>query len=239
MPSGRAVKPERGRSPSCCRLTHTDAVQDTLRTIFVLAGRGEPVSTTAVAEELRVTPPTASTMLKRLVQHDLVRRVEDHRVELTGHGARHARRIVRAHRLLETFLVAALAVPWEEVHAEADLLEHALSDRLLDRVDAFLGHPATDPHGDPIPAADGTHSERWGQRLDKVAPGSTFAVERVYDRDSEALRYLAELGVRPGVTLRVLERAPFGGPLWVEVGGERVALGEPLAHLVHGTASLP
>ncbi|HEY2206192.1 MAG TPA: metal-dependent transcriptional regulator [Pseudonocardia sp.] len=235
MTPARATKTDARRAPDCCRLTHTEAVEDTLRTIFVLAGRGDSVSTSAIADELRVTAPTVSTMLKRLVEHGLARRTDDHGVRLTEHGARHARRIVRAHRLAETFMATMLEVPWDEVHAEADLLEHALSDRLLGRLDDLLGHPSADPHGDPIPPSEGAHSEHWGQRLDAVEPGSEFTVERVYDRDSEALRYLAELGVRPGVTVTVVEHAPFGGPLWIELDGRRVALGEPLVRLVHGS----
>ncbi|WP_084211374.1 metal-dependent transcriptional regulator [Pseudonocardia acaciae] len=234
MSQGRATKRRDHRSPSCCQLTHTDAVEDTLRTIFVLSGRGEPASTSAVAEELQVTAPTVSTMLKRLVEHGLVERTGDHGVLLTEHGREHAQRVVRAHRLLETFLVRQLGMSWDEVHDEADLLEHALSDRLMSRLDNLLEHPTSDPHGDPIPPSRGGHEERWGQRLDSAGQGARFQVERVYDRDSDALRYLAELGVRPGVTITVLERAPFGGPLWIELDEHRIALGDPLTRLVHG-----
>jgi DtxR family Mn-dependent transcriptional regulator len=239
MPQGKSARRRDHRSPECCGLTHTDAVEDTLRTIFVLSGRGEPASTTSVAEELQVTPPTVSTMLKRLTEHGLVERAGDHGVVLTPHGLEHARRIVRAHRLLETFLVRQLGMPWHEVHDEADLLEHSLSDRLMTRLDDLLGHPTADPHGDPIPPSHGGHEERWGERLDAAPSGARFEVERVYDRDSEALRYLAELGVRPGVRLTVLELAPFGGPLWIELDGQRIALGDPLTRLVHGRTLHP
>jgi DtxR family Mn-dependent transcriptional regulator len=102
------------------------------------------------------------------------------------------------------------------------------------RLDSLLDHPGFDPHGDPIPPSRGGHEEHWGQRLDSAGQGARFQVERVYDRDSDALRYLAELGVRPGVRLTVLERAPFGGPLWIELGERRIALGDPLTRLVHG-----
>ncbi|GEL17301.1 metal-dependent transcriptional regulator [Pseudonocardia asaccharolytica] len=222
------------RHPSCCDLTHTDAVEDTLKTIFVLAGRGSPVSTSALAYELAVTPPTASSMLKRLEAHGLVHRTEDHLAALTAHGARHAQQMVRRHRLLEAFLAQVLHVPWDEVHAEAEVLEHAVSDRLLARIDELLGHPTLDPHGDPIPSLGGNHVESWGQRLDQVRPGTRFRVERVYDRDSAALRYLADLGVQPGVTVEMHEHEPFGGPLWLSIGGRRQALSDRLAALVHG-----
>jgi DtxR family transcriptional regulator, Mn-dependent transcriptional regulator len=220
--------------PACCGLTHTTAVEDALRTIFVRSGRGEPVSTSALASHLGLTPPTVSTMLKRLTEHGLLERTDDHRALLTQHGRKHAQEVVRRHRLLETFLVTVLDLTWDEVHDEADVLEHAVSDRLVDRIDEVLGHPTHDPHGDPIPPPAGRHDEGWGVRLDSVATGSRFRVERVYDRDSAALRYLAGLGVRPGVIIKVGERSPFGGPLWIELNGQRCALGDPLVCLVHG-----
>ncbi|MHA6792457.1 metal-dependent transcriptional regulator [Pseudonocardia bannensis] len=222
------------RSASCCGLTYTSAVEDALRTIFVRSGRGEPVSTSTLAQALGVTPPTASVMLKRLAAHGLVDRSEGHRATLTRHGAEHARTIVRRHRLLETFLAEVLGLPWDEVHAEADLLEHAVSDRLLDRIDEILGRPERDPHGDPIPMPGGGHEEYWGTRLDTAPVGCRFLVERVYDHDDAALRHLAGLGIRPGITLEVQERQPFGGPLWVRLHGRSHALGEPLTSLVHG-----
>ena len=220
--------------PPCCGLTQTTAVEDALRTIFVRSGRGDPISTSALAAHLGVTPPTASSMLKRLTEHGLLERADQHRALLTPHGRTHAQQVVRRHRLLETFLVTALGLTWDEVHDEADVLEHAVSDRLIDRIDEVLGHPTHDPHGDPIPSRAGRHDEVWGARLDTVAPGTRFRVERVYDRDGAALRYLAGLGVRPGVTIDVLERSPFDGPLWIGLNGRRCALGNPLVCLVHG-----
>jgi DtxR family Mn-dependent transcriptional regulator len=223
-----------GRAPECCTMLHTPAVEDTLRTIFVRAGRGEPVSTSAIAEELHVSPPTVSIMLKRLTARGLVQRTDDHLAALTPHGAGHARDVVRRHRLLEAFLAQVLDVPWDEVHAEADALEHAVSPRLMDRIDRHLGRPDRDPHGDPIPRDGSPLDEGWGVRLDAAPAGSRFDIERVYDRDSAALRYLAGLGIHPGVRIDVTERLPFGGPLWVRVDGAAHALGEPLTHLVHG-----
>jgi DtxR family Mn-dependent transcriptional regulator len=221
-------------SRACCGLAPTAPAEDALRTIFVLAGRGDPVSTSALARHLQVTAPTVSSMLRRLAEHGLVERAEDHRASLTPHGAGHARHVVRRHRLLETFLVQVVGLATHEVHAEADALEHAVSDRLLDRIDEILGRPTYDPHGDPIPRAGDAHVEGWGTRLDDAAVGGKFRVERVQDWDDAALRHLTELGVVPGVTLIVLERAPFGGPLWVRFDGRDHALGEPLARLVHG-----
>jgi DtxR family Mn-dependent transcriptional regulator len=221
-------------SRACCGLAPTAPAEDALRTIFVLSGRGDPVSTSVLAHHLHVTAPTVSSMLRRLAEHGLVERAEDHRASLTPHGAGHARHVVRRHRLLETFLVQVIGLATHEVHAEADALEHAVSDRLLDRIDEILGRPTYDPHGDPIPRAGDAHVEGWGTRLDDAAVGGEFRVERVQDWDDAALRHLTELGVVPGVTLIVLERAPFGGPLWVRFDGRDHALGEPLTRLVHG-----
>jgi DtxR family transcriptional regulator, Mn-dependent transcriptional regulator len=212
----------------------TDAVEDYLKTIYRLSTEGHDVTTGAIAERLGVSSPSVSAMVKRLVEGDLAERPGPREVRLTPGGEREALRVVRRHRLLETFLAQVLAVPWDEVHAEAEVLEHALSERLEQRIDAVLGHPTRDPHGDPIPPPDGGHQEDWGAPMDSVEPGARFVVERVSDRDSAALRYLGELGIVPGVEVVVEAQAPFGGPLWVRVGDERHALGATLARSVHG-----
>jgi DtxR family transcriptional regulator, Mn-dependent transcriptional regulator len=226
---------ERRGWAGCCGIALTEAVEDYLKAVFALSTRDEPTTTSALAEQVGVAPPTVSAMLKRLAAHGLITRADDHRVELTDHGLLHALDVVRRHRLLEAFLATVLNVPWDEVHAEAEVLEHAVSQRLLDRIDAFLGHPTHDPHGDPIPSSCGPHVERWTLSLAQAAPGVRFLVERVSDRDGAALRYLGELGIRPGTVLEVVERAPFDGPLWVQIaGGGRHGLGTPLTEIVHG-----
>lgn len=220
----------------CCGLTRTDAAEDALKTIFILVGRCEPATTSALAQHLGVQSPTVSVMLRKLASRGLVQRGADHTATLTAHGAEHARAVIRRHRLLETFLARVLDVPCDEVHAEAEVLEHAVSERLLARIDEHLGHPETGPHGDPIPPAGGIggHVERWGERLDGVGHGAVFRIERIDDRDSAALRHLAGIGVRPGRTVEVFERAPFGGPLWVRVDGYDHALGDRLTTLIYG-----
>jgi DtxR family Mn-dependent transcriptional regulator len=210
------------------------ASEDYLKAIYSLTTRGETVTTGLLAHELGVSSPSVSAMVKRLEDGRLLLRAGSRSMRLTDSGELAALRVVRRHRLLETFLAQALAVPWDEVHAEAELLEHALSDRLEDRIDAVLGHPTHDPHGDPIPPRSGRHDETWGEPLDAAPAGCRFRVERVSDRDGAALRYLGELGVRPGVVLDVEEQAPFGGPRWVRIGGRRQPLGGPLTRLVHG-----
>jgi DtxR family transcriptional regulator, Mn-dependent transcriptional regulator len=225
------------RIDECCAHRPSAAVEDLLRTVFVLSGRGEPAATSALAAELRVTAPTVSGTLKRLAAQGLVERTEDHHAVLTEHGVAHARDVVRRHRLLETFLVEVVGLAWDEVHVEADVLEHAVSDVVVERIDDLLGRPERDPHGDPIPPARdgrGEHDERWGIRLDTAPAGSALVVERIYDRDGPALRYLAELGVRPGTRIEVVGRGPLGGPLWVRLGGSEHALGDRLGRVVYG-----
>jgi DtxR family Mn-dependent transcriptional regulator len=212
----------------------SQAVEDYLKAIYHLRTRGDAVTTGLLAAELHVASPSVTAMVKRLEEGELVARAGSRELRLTDSGERAALRVVRRHRLLETFLAKVLEVPWDEVHAEAEKLEHVLSDRLEERIDTALGHPTHDPHGDPIPPRHGPHDERWGVGLDAVAPPSRFRIRRVSDRDSSALRHLGELGVRPGVVLTVERQDPFGGPLWVRVGDQACALGAPLTRLVHG-----
>jgi len=219
---------------SCCAISHTPVVEDYLKAIFALSSHGGGATTSELAGCLGVAPPTVSAMLRRLEANGLIRRSDDHRIGLTEHGERHALGVVRRHRLVEAFLARVLGVPWDEVHAEAEVLEHAISARLEERMDIFLDHPTHDPHGDPIPPPSGQHVETWASPLAGAAPDSRFVVERVSDRDSAVLRYLAGLGVRPGAVLAVLEWSPFGGPLWVEIDGQRHPLGAGLVQTVHG-----
>jgi DtxR family Mn-dependent transcriptional regulator len=215
-------------------VTMSRATEDYLKAIYHLAHRGDPVTTGLLAQELGVSAPSVSAMVKRLEDGSLLTRPDSRSLQLTDTGERAALRVVRRHRLLETFLARMLGVPWDEVHAEAELLEHAVSERLEERIDAVLGHPTHDPHGDPIPPRDGPHEEDWKEPLDAVPAGSRFRVERVSDRDSAALRYLGDLGIYPGVVITVEEQAPFGGPRWVRVGDARHPLGNALTRLVHG-----
>jgi DtxR family Mn-dependent transcriptional regulator len=215
-------------------VTMSRATEDYLKAIYNLAHRGAPVTTGVLAQELGVSAPSVSAMVKRLEDGSLLTRPDSRSLRLTSSGERAALRVVRRHRLLETFLARVLDVPWDEVHAEAELLEHALSERLEERIAAKLGHPTHDPHGDPIPPREGPHEEGWGEVLDSAPPGCRFRVDRVSDRDSAALRYLGQLGVFPGVLLTVEEQAPFGGPRWVRIAGERQPLGPALTRLVHG-----
>lgn len=213
----------------------TRAGEDYLKAVYGLLSCGEQATTGAVARRLGVSSPSVSAMVKRLEAEQLVERPPGGGLRLTAQGERAALRVVRRHRLLETFLARTLDMSWDEVHAEAELLEHAVSDRLEERIDQALGHPARDPHGDPIPPRSGRHREDWGEPLDGARRGDRFRIERVSDRDSESLRYLGTLGLVPGALVEVGEKIPFGGPQWVCVDGRRHALGPPLTRLVHGT----
>jgi len=212
----------------------TGAVEDYLKIIYHLVTKGEPATTSTIARRLGVSSPSVSAMVKRLEAGALVERSGAGGLALTSGGEAEALRVVRRHRLLETFLAEVVGVPWDEVHEEAEVLEHALSDRLEQRIDALLGHPVRDPHGDPIPPRTGPHDERWADPLTAAPTGSRFRIERVSDRDPDALRYLAGIGLRPGVHVDVGARTPFGGPLWVTVDGTEYALGLPLTDLLHG-----
>jgi DtxR family Mn-dependent transcriptional regulator len=158
-------------------------------------------------------------MLKKLSGLGLVTHVPYRGAELTESGRRIALEVIRHHRLLETYLSEALGVPWDEVHAEAEILEHVLSESLEERIAAQLGDPRFDPHGHPIPARDLTMPVASERQLWHVPPGQSVAVERVSDTVPEALRFLADAGITPGATVEVVERGPVNGPLFVRVAG--------------------
>lgn len=220
----------------CCGLVRTPAAEDALRAILESAGEGSRVRTSLLARELQVAAPTVSAMLKRLRAHGLVEGPARGQISLSAHGRRHAEQLVRRHRLVETLLVRLLGVPWDEVEQESHRLEHAVSDRLLDRIDSVLRHPGADPHGDPIPAPWGGHVEAWGTCLADVDadPGSRFEVERVRRHDLEALRHLDRVGLRPGARVELVGREPWGGSWWVRVGQDPQAVGQDLVRLVYG-----
>ena len=219
--------------------TLSRATEDYLKAVYHVAHRGKSVTTGLLASELGVSSPSVSAMVRRLEEAGLLLRADSRSFRLTEDGERAALRVVRRHRLLETFLASMLDVPWDEVHAEAELLEHAVSDRLEERIDAALGHPTHDPHGDPIPPGQGPHDEGWSAALDSAPAGCRFRVDRVSDRDSAALRYLGEMGVIPGVVVDVEEQEPFGGPRWVRVSGERRSSAAPSPASSTATSSTP
>jgi DtxR family Mn-dependent transcriptional regulator len=208
----------------------TEAIQDYAKAIYALQRRSDgPISTSALAERVGVSPASVTAMLKRMADAGLVRHEPYRGVQLTKAGERVALEVMRHHRLLESYLADALGMPWDRVHDEAEILEHYISEELEERIAAALGDPVVDPHGDPIPSRDLEIASEPGRALGELEPGEGGTFSRVSDSSPEMLRYLAERGIRPGAPIEVTERQPFGGPLFVEVGGERHAIGGELA----------
>src|SRR3954462_12633988 len=218
------------------------AIEDYAKAIYVLETRGrEPVSTTALAERLNVTPGSVSAMVKKLAEIDLVTHTPYRGVRLTPEGRRTALEIIRHHRLLELFLAEVLEMPWDRVHQEAEVLEHVLSTELEEIIAQKLGNPTRDPHGDPIPSAEYEIVEQETRSLADLEPGDEGVFVRVSDSEPEMLRYLGERGVTPGQNFEVLDRQPFGGPLFVRFGRDVHPLGGELAQAmrVEGPAGTP
>jgi DtxR family Mn-dependent transcriptional regulator len=208
------------------------AMEDYLKAVYRLRETDKQVTTQRIADELGVTGPSVTNMVKRLAEMHLLSHTRYHGVDLTPAGEKIALEIIRHHRLLELYLAETLGYPWDEVHAEAERLEHHVSDELEARMDSALGYPTTDPHGDPIPSAEGVIPEVAVTRLLETAPGEEATVVRVSDRDPEQLRYLGGLGLYPGVNLTVCEVLPFDGPIRLLVNDKEHIIGRPLAAAV-------
>ncbi len=215
-------------------LPMSQSEQDYLKAIYHLAQRGGSprVGTVVLAKWLDVAPASVTNMMKKLAEQGLVSHRPYQGVALTETGEKMTLQLLRRHRLLETYLRERLGVPWDQVHAEADRLEHALSEDLEERIDAILGHPTTDPHGAPIPTKDGVVAARATTRLWQARPGSSVTVAEVEDEDAALLKHLADLGLVPGARVEVLAKGPFGGPLHVRVAGNEHALGEVISRVV-------
>jgi DtxR family Mn-dependent transcriptional regulator len=209
--------------------TLTRSVEDYLKAIYRLSPEGRPASTSEIARLLELSAPSVSGMVKRLSELGLLEHLPYKGVQLTPEGRRVALRMVRRHRLIESYLVEFLGYSWDTVHQEAERLEHAVSDTLVERMAAALGHPSVDPHGDPIPTADGAVEELSTTQLAVLEVGDTAEIVRVAENDAERLRYLASMGLKPGAMVTVLERQPFGGPVTIETRGEIQVIGQALA----------
>jgi DtxR family Mn-dependent transcriptional regulator len=201
------------------------AVQDYAKAIYSLEQRcaGGAVTTNALAERLGVSAASASSMVKRLDALGLVEHVPYKGVVLTERGAKVALEVLRHHRLLERYLAEELGVSWDRVHDEAEVLEHVLSEELEELIAAKLGNPTIDPHGDPIPTAELEIVERATVSLETLDVGATGRFVRISDSDPGMLRYLSERGIAPGDAFAVVDKQPFGGPLFARFGaGEDV-----------------
>lgn len=215
---------------SATELTRSPAVEDYCKAIYALRARSErPVSTNALAERLGITPGSVSAMVHKLDELGLITHVPYRGVELTPAGRKVALEVIRHHRLLELFLAETLQMPWDRVHAEAEVLEHVISEELEELIAAKLGDPTLDPHGDPIPTPELELAERETRPLEAMQAGEQGVFVRVSDADPEMLRYLSRRGITPGVRFEVIECQPFGGPLLVRIGDREHAIGGLLA----------
>src|SRR6266496_3077090 len=193
-------------------------LSDCLKIIYAMQERGQKVSTGAVSQQLGVSDATVTMMFKDFAAAGWVEHVPYHGVRLTALGERKAIEVIRHHRLLELYLARALGYTWDKVHAEADKLEHVISEEFEDKLDALLGYPTVDPHGDPIPSKEGFISSRAGRTLAQLQVGQSARIMRIWDQDPEKLSYLGELGLYPDTYVQMAGKAPFGGPLRVRVG---------------------
>jgi len=207
-------------------------MEDYLKAAYRLKMDGKPATTQLLADELGVSGPSVTNMVKRLDEMRLMRHTRYQGVELTPAGEKIALEVVRHHRLLELYLAETLGYPWDQVHDEAEKLEHHVSDELEARMDSFLGFPTRDPHGDPIPTRDGQIPEDTDLLLAELADDTAATVVRVSDRDPVQLRYLAELGLIPGAQVTIVERLPFDDLTRIEVGVYTHVIGRQLSRSV-------
>ena len=210
----------------------TASVEDYLKAIYDLERAGEPAATTELASRLSVAPASVTGMVRRLADAGLLTHERYRGARLTPRGRSAALRTLRRHRVIEAYLVRALGYGWDEVNREAERLEHAASNELVDRMAAAIGEPTSDPHGAPIPGRDGAVDEARYRSLGDVEAGVSAEIMQVSDDDPSLLRYLADLAITPGRTVVVVERAPFGGPITLRVGDTTRAVGPALAERV-------
>jgi len=207
----------------------SQALEDYLKVIYVLETDGEKATTTAIAQALDVSNASVTNMLKKLAGMNLIVHESYKGAELSPAGKKVALEILRHHRLLELYLKEVMGYSWDEVHDEAEKLEHHISEQFEDRIAELLNHPTHDPHGDPIPTKDGVMPEKATLALNEAEINTFYMVGRVRDQNPELLRYLEQQGVLPGVELTIIEKAPFDGPINLKIDGELISLGFPIA----------
>jgi len=209
--------------------TYTTSVEDYLKAIYELSRESGAAATNEVAARLTVAPASVSAMMRRLTGQGLVAHERYGALRLTKKGRTVALQLVRRHRVIEAYLVTALGYGWDEVHEEAERLEHAASPELINRMAAAIGEPAVDPHGAPIPTAHGKLEEPRHRRLGDLVPGEQARIVQVEDEDPELLRYLASMRFVPGATVRCMKKDPYDGPITIRVGAKNHIIGPPLA----------
>jgi DtxR family transcriptional regulator, Mn-dependent transcriptional regulator len=209
----------------------SQAVEDYIKAIYRLEADSDDggVSTTKIAESLEVSSASVTNMIKKLAKMGLVRYESYYGTELTEAGKKIALEIIRHHRLLELYLKEVMGYSWDEVHDEAEKLEHHISERFEDKIAELLNNPTHDPHGDPIPSKDGVMPEIATEPLTEAEIGESLMLGRVADQDPELLRYLEEIGLIPGIILEVIKKAPFNGPVTIKVEDEELVVGYEVA----------
>lgn len=211
---------------------YSEAIEDFLKAVYLLEQEHERVQTSILAESLGITAPSTTEMAKKLARANLVEHEPYRGIRLTAVGKRVALEIVRNHRLLELFLVQSLDYSWDEVHEEAERLEHAISERLAQRIAEYLGHPAFDPHGDPIPSPEGDVYQRDLTPLSEWPRGDVGRVSRLLDQTPEMLRYLADKGLTIGAVIKVESVDPFDGPMTLKVNANQQVIGVNVAQYI-------
>lgn len=211
----------------------SQSVEDYLKVIYVLETEGESASTTNIAEMLNVSSASVTNMLKRLSGMNFIDHQSYKGATLTDAGRKIALEILRHHRLLELYLKEVMGYSWDEVHDEAEKLEHHISEQFEDKIAELLDHPTHDPHGDPIPTKDGVMPDMASLSVCDAEEETSYLIGRVKDQDPELLRYLEKTGVIPGVKLTILEKAPFEGPITVLLENEEKTLGYTIAKQIY------
>lgn len=229
MSGAREAGAGRREAGAATREALTAPVEDYLKAIYAIGKGTGAAATNEIAQRLALAPASVSGMVRRLADQGLLAYERYRGVKLTESGRRAALRTLRRHRVIEAYLAEALGYPWDRVHQEAERLEHAASDELIDRMASTIGEPEVDPHGAPIPTRDGSVDETEYRSLAEMRVGASGAVVRVADEDPEMLRYLAELAIVPGKRVTVKSRAPYDGPITLSVGRQELSIGPALA----------
>lgn len=211
----------------------SQAVEDYLKAIYKLSTEGEGASTTRIAESLDVSSASATNMIKRLSKMGLVDYQSYKGASLTDSGRKIALEIIRHHRLLELYLLEVMGYSWDEVHDEAEKLEHHISEQFEDKIAELLDNPTHDPHGDPIPTKDGIMPEMEDESLVEAEEGHRYLISRVTNQDPELLRYLEKIGMLPGARLSVKSKAPFKGPITLDLENNEQVIGHEVAEHIH------
>jgi DtxR family Mn-dependent transcriptional regulator len=211
-------------------LMYNEAIEDYLKKIYEIQEESGKVATTVLAKKLGIAPASATGMIKKLSDMNLITHQKYQGVELTKAGEKIALEVIRHHRLIELFLSEALGVPWDKVHEEAEKWEHVLSEEMEDRIDKLLGFPTSDPHGSPIPQRNGEMNDHATLHLADLKIGDKATIAEVSDLDPELLRYVGKLGLYPETKICVNDIAPFDGPFEISTNDQELTIGRKAAN---------